>query len=384
MSLQTHLVRQFISHKINRYYRRYLAFALGVLLSIIGLVPWMSAQAQSNPINQARVTDILNGNQVYIQNRQAAVNAIANRGQQVRTGRSRAELRFNTGAVGRLARNTSLVVGQDCVQVRRGQLLVNGRGRGCTNQVVLGVRGTTYILAVEETGGATVTVLEGSLELTLVDPSLTDPSALNRRVKDDPAMETYPSCMLKQESPPVVSCAPLPITQGLRVSVDVEGQLQAIQPLSQAEFTAILTGPLMANYTAPLPGQDLLRQSFQSLYPGAPFPDIPGPMPDADAPQSQAACDTAVASYRREVEVLVDANWTPAPPPAPGVWLAVVTYNIDPDGEVIDISISQPSGDTAYDQSALNSILTVSIPPPPTCYPDNLLEITHRFQLNYF
>ncbi|MEO1352182.1 MAG: TonB C-terminal domain-containing protein [Cyanobacteria bacterium J06635_15] len=365
--------------------RRSLAVALGLLLGSSGvLVPGLSGQAQTNPVSQARITEILNGNQVYIQNRQAAVNAIATRNQQVRTGRSRAELRFNTGAVGRLAQNTSLVVGQDCVRVRRGQLLVNGPGRGCTNQTVLGVRGTTYTLAVDEAGSATVTVLEGSMELTLVDPSLTDQSALNQRIKHDSDTASYPSCTLKQESTPVVSCAPLPITEGLRVTVDPEGQLQAIQPLTQAEFTAILTGPLMANYTNPLPGQDQLRESFQGLYPGVLFPDIPGPMPDPDSPQAQASCDVTVANYRREVEDLVDSNWTPPPPPAPGFWLAVVTYDIDQDGEVEDLTVSQPSGDAGYDQSAIDSILSAAIPPPPACYPDALLEINHRFQLDYF
>ena len=150
-----------IVHQSSRLYRHAFAFTLGVLLGSNGdLAPQIeAAQAQRNPINQARITDILNGNQVYIQNRRAAVNAIATQGQQVRTERSRAELRFNTGAVGRLAQNTALTVGQDCIQVRRGQLLINGRGRGCTNQMVLGVRGTTYILDVTETGHATVTLL---------------------------------------------------------------------------------------------------------------------------------------------------------------------------------------------------------------------------------
>lgn len=376
-----------VVHQSSRLYRYAFAFTLGVLLGSNGdLAPQIeAAQAQRNPVNQARITDILNGNQVYIQNRRAAVNAIATQGQQVRTERSRAELRFNTGAVGRLAQNTALTVGQDCIQVRRGQLLINGRGRGCTNQMVLGVRGTTYILDVTETGHATVTVLEGSLELSILDPSLNDQSALNQRIKHDPNTGTHPSCTLKQENTtPVVSCAPLPLNEGLSISVSAAGELQSIQPLSQAEFIAILTGPLMANYTTPLPGQTQLQQSFQRLYPGTPFPTIPGPIPDNTSSQSQTGCDATVASYRREVEVLVDDNWTPPPPPSPGIWLAIVTYDIDQDGEVIDINISQSSGDVSYDESALNSILTAPLPPPPDCHPDDLLEINHRFQLSYF
>ena len=108
--------------RLGRLFRRFgLTLCLGVLVAIaLVSMSWTGSYAQSSQVTQARITQILNGNQVYIQNRQAAVNAIANRGQRIHTERSRAELRLNNGAVGRMGRNTALVVGRDCVRVRRG------------------------------------------------------------------------------------------------------------------------------------------------------------------------------------------------------------------------------------------------------------------------
>ncbi|MEM6840318.1 MAG: FecR domain-containing protein, partial [Cyanobacteria bacterium P01_C01_bin.120] len=232
------------SYWARRSHRLGLALCISLFVAIaLVSMTWTGSYAQSSQVTQARITQILNGNQVYIQNRQAAVNAIANRGQRIHTERSRAELRLNNGAVGRLGRNTALVVGRDCVRVRRGQLLVNGASRGCTNQMVLGVRGTTYVLEVDEADNATVTVLEGQVDLILgsSDSANTSASASTSRLKhpgDGPAPL------------PVI-----PLSAGVRVTVDAAGQIQNLQALSQPEFTALLTGPLMANYPQPLPGQ---------------------------------------------------------------------------------------------------------------------------------
>jgi hypothetical protein len=118
------------------------------------------AQAQTNAA--ATVTEILDSNQVYIQNRTAQVNSVAQPRQQVRTRAARTSLRFNSGAVARLAHNSSLVVGQ-CAQLNRGTLLVNGTLNGCSTSTVAGVRGTIYTIEVTETGETIIQVFEGEV-----------------------------------------------------------------------------------------------------------------------------------------------------------------------------------------------------------------------------
>ncbi|OKH51151.1 hypothetical protein NIES30_03565 [Phormidium tenue NIES-30] len=123
-------------------------------------IPGQRALGQSSAT--ATVTEILDSNQVYIQNRAAQVNSVAQQRQQVRTRDARASLRFNTGAVARLAHNSSLVVGQ-CAQLNRGTLLVNGNLNGCSTTVVAGVRGTIYTIEVTDTGETIVQVFEGEV-----------------------------------------------------------------------------------------------------------------------------------------------------------------------------------------------------------------------------
>ncbi|MBE9137904.1 hypothetical protein IQ254_11990 [Nodosilinea sp. LEGE 07088] len=131
-----------------------------LVCSTLLTLPGHQAQGQTN--NTATVTEILDSNQVYIQNRAAQVNSIAQQRQQVRTRSARASLRFNTGAVARLAHNSSLVVGQ-CAQLNRGTLLVNGSLNGCSTSTVAGVRGTIYTLEVTEAGETIIRVFEGEV-----------------------------------------------------------------------------------------------------------------------------------------------------------------------------------------------------------------------------
>lgn len=128
--------------------------------SLISLGPTPPAQGQA--IASATVTEILDGDQVFIQNQRAAVNAVAQRQQRVRTQAARASLRFNNGAVVRLDRNTSLVVGQ-CAQVNQGTLLVNGTLNGCSVNTVAGVRGTIYTFGVTDDGKTVIQVFEGEV-----------------------------------------------------------------------------------------------------------------------------------------------------------------------------------------------------------------------------
>lgn len=150
---------------------------MGVALvgSMLLAVPGYEAEAQTN--SAATVTEILDSNQVYIQNRAAQVNSVAQPRQQVRTRAARASLRFNSGAVARLAHNSSLVVGQ-CAQLNRGTLLVNGTLNGCSTSTVAGVRGTIYTIEVTEAGETIIQVYEGEVVVERnLDPVIVDPMA---------------------------------------------------------------------------------------------------------------------------------------------------------------------------------------------------------------
>jgi hypothetical protein len=130
-----------------------------LLCSSLLAVPERQAQGQST---SATITEILDSNQVYVQNRTAQVNAVVQQRQQVRTQAARASLQFNTGAVARLAHNSSLVVGQ-CAQLNRGTLLVNGTLNGCSTSTIAGVRGTIYTIEVTEAGQTVIQVFEGEV-----------------------------------------------------------------------------------------------------------------------------------------------------------------------------------------------------------------------------
>ena len=133
---------------------------------LTGLCIFALATPQIAPVSaqstQATVQEILDGNQVFIQNKRASINDVARQKQQVRTGNSRTALLFNTGAVARLSANSVLNIGQ-CARLKKGTILINGAVNACSASITTGVRGTTYLLAVDESGNQQVTVLEGEV-----------------------------------------------------------------------------------------------------------------------------------------------------------------------------------------------------------------------------
>ena len=136
-------------------------------LTILGVTVTIPAYAQ--PITQATIVEILDGDQVYIENRKVREQAVAKSGEQVRTQQARAGLRFNIGAGIRLGRNSSVVVGGGCIRLNRGTVLVAGAtagNRGCLRSVVAATRGTVYIMELEDSGQGRITVLEGAIEVS--------------------------------------------------------------------------------------------------------------------------------------------------------------------------------------------------------------------------
>ncbi|PZU95651.1 MAG: hypothetical protein DCE90_12000 [Pseudanabaena sp.] len=275
--------------------------------------------------NQATVQEIIDGNQVFIQNKQAVINDVARLRQQVRTGQSRTSLLFNTGAVARLSANSVLNIGQ-CARLRRGTILINGAVNACSASITTGVRGTTYLLEVDESGNQQVKVLEGEVVVKrnatpVIDDDLEDSESANGsttkpisptspsrnpKVKDDlqsPSNfpSTFPSntqIILPRNDPQnarpleplnVKPAEDKPILQvnqnsqsdesegvvlkaGEKVEVDQKGVLGVIQELTENEFVGLLTGNLFQGFTSQIPGIEKVRDVFGGLFPGANFP----------------------------------------------------------------------------------------------------------------
>jgi len=140
-----------------------------VYLSLISLGVMVAIPAHAQQITQATIVEILDGDQVYIQDRKVREQAVAKLGEQVRTQQARAGLRFNIGAGIRLGRNSSVVVGGGCIRLNRGTVLVAGAtagNRGCLRSVVAATRGTVYIMELEDSGQGRITVLEGAIEVS--------------------------------------------------------------------------------------------------------------------------------------------------------------------------------------------------------------------------
>ncbi len=293
---------------IQTIYRKgFLGFVFGLLLVIGFRLP---AIAQSPGINRAEITQILDSPQVFIQNKLAKVKDTASKGQRVRTGNARAQILFNTGAIGRLAANSVLTVGQQCARLRSGTLLVNGAMNGCTSSIVAGVRGTTYLLEVDGTGEARVKVLEGVVAVNqlpnpIPDEDNSEESTANKQLP--PFLPSIPTPPIIPPSTTPTATPETPVTtpatsnespssskgivlhEGEKVSVRPDGTVGLIEKLSQEEFIQLLKGGLFNGFSIPLPGVGKIQQSFQRLFPGVPFPiSIPGlRIPNIPAPPVQ-------------------------------------------------------------------------------------------------
>jgi hypothetical protein len=208
----------------------------GFYIALTFGIPPLPAIAQ---INQATLREVIGGTQVYIENQQAQVNDTANFQDEVRTeGSTRAGLRFNNGAAGRLGTNASVIVGQ-CVEVARGQLLVSGPANGCVSGFAIGVQGTIYVVETEATDPTVlgrIKALEGDVQL-------------NKQVVDSD--ETR---------------APVRLNQGQKVAILANGELGPIETIPAEEFAEILTGPLFQGFNEPVPNQNRLREVCIDLY----------------------------------------------------------------------------------------------------------------------
>jgi hypothetical protein len=275
-----------MSPTLNRWLGRCLLLLLGMVFALLQPVLGVAVYAQGGTANQATVKEILDGTQVFIQEQQAKVNDVARQRQRVRTGDARTELTFPNGAVARLSKNSSLSIGS-CARLQRGALLVNGAANSCTATIVAGVRGTTYVLEVDESGKQEIKVLEGEVVVRRVatpDPAEDKPKQFNLPSNPPtitPPRQAEPLEAKPAESKPVIrsESSETVLKAGERLEVDVQGVLGIVQKLSQGEFERLLKGNLFDGFASQLPGIESIRSSFQNLFPGAsfPIPNIPTP-----------------------------------------------------------------------------------------------------------
>ncbi|KEF40880.1 MAG: hypothetical protein ER33_14565 [Cyanobium sp. CACIAM 14] len=190
----------------------------------------------------AVVREILDGPELYIEQRQAHVQESAFVPELVRTQQSRGQLAFSSGAVGRLNRFTQLRLGSSCFLLESGQILVSGRQNGCTRSARLSTRGTNYVLTLLVGGEVEVAVLEGALEL-------------QRLVDDRPVGE-----------------GSIVVAGGTSVRLSSQGRVVGQRPLAADDYLAILQGPLFQGFSEPLPGRPALDAFLQRRFPGISTP----------------------------------------------------------------------------------------------------------------
>ncbi len=213
-------------------------FAATLSLAVLsqGSVP--ASIAQMPRITDATLTEVI-GQQVLINQRVANTMDRAQLGERIRTTSARAELKFNTGAIGRLGTNSTLVVGSQCFQLQQGQILVNGQGNGCTNTVRAGVRGTTYLLEILPGQRTHYSVLEGELDLY---------------------------------NPKIPNFVPVKLKEGQGMIVSPEGGFGEIEAMSYQSYETVMTGELVKDFSTACPGLNKIKEAFDRLFPGRVFP----------------------------------------------------------------------------------------------------------------
>lgn len=131
------------------------------ILGLSGSILLVSSPTGAAGLNEAKVVRIIDGREVFINETSARVNQTATAGSLIRTKQSRAELLFDKRAIGLMSRDSLIRLGARCFTLDAGVVVVNGAQRACLGSRILGVRGTTYVLAKESDDTYTLSVLAG-------------------------------------------------------------------------------------------------------------------------------------------------------------------------------------------------------------------------------
>lgn len=221
----------------QRYWRIFQCCIIGVCLMLVIALPRLPAIAQA--IRQATVVEILDNRLVYIQGRKAKLKDLGNLRDQIQTAaRSRASLQFNVPAGVRLDQNSSMIVGDECIRLFKGKVLISGNtGKlGCVGKITARPKGTVYVMELGDNDQGKVAVLEGEVEIFNSDA-------------------------------PTVKLAT--VGAGQQAQADASGAVGAPQTLTQAQLQTI-AAPLFDDFQVPLPGLERVaivrpRQGFTTF-----------------------------------------------------------------------------------------------------------------------
>ena len=206
-----------------------------LLLTLLPPLPARSAE-------RAVIQEILDGDQLFVDGQKARVNQQATAPDDVSTKASRGALAFPGGAVGRINRFSRMRLGQSCFLLESGQVLVSGKAAGCTRSARLSVRGTNYLLEVDEQGESQLSVLEGTVEV-------------------EPLKDGIPT-----------GSGPTTVQAGQKLRLSAQGVILALLSLSSGDYDAILRGPLFDGFRLPLPNYGSLESYLRRYQPSVSLP----------------------------------------------------------------------------------------------------------------
>lgn len=352
---------------------------------------------------KAIIEEILDGPELYIDTTQARVKQKAKPPQTISTGLSRGQIRFSTGATGRLNHHSLMRLGQSCFLLNQGQVLISGPQNACTRSTRLSVRGTNFLLDVNDREETQLSVLEGSVELELLRDGQPIESAISR----------------------------VKAGQKLQFS-SVSGALSLI-PLNREDYVAILQGPLFRDFRSPLAERKRLKRYLNQTYPEliwttpASEPDSqiqegpvaippaeirpirPWPVPllppqghslgddprlvtwkrEHDQAPSASSCWSQVQSYYQSI-ARVYGDWRAPKPSRKGRYITRIDFDLSSSGtdglvKASNFVINRSSGEDSQDRSALAEARRKSheLPPPPACV-GGRLRVYHQFIVEYF
>ena len=95
-------------------------FAVAVATLAASSVVLAPPALQAAPRHDARVQEILDGNELYVDKKQAKLNQLAYRPELISTKQSRGSIAFSTGAQARISKNSQLRLGSDCARLAQG------------------------------------------------------------------------------------------------------------------------------------------------------------------------------------------------------------------------------------------------------------------------
>lgn len=263
-----------------------------ISLGLVVLSPGLShLVAMANGALQAVISEILDGNEVYVDEQPATVQALIDTGQTIRTAAARAELSANTGAIIRLLSDSSITLGQ-CAQLTQGTVLITGELTSCTSSLLSGLRGvlgglpgTIYTLTVDPVGQEMISVFTGELALQTTDKASTfldNKRGLKRQThraaspkQDDSAAHSDDGDTSSDPSDPQMvdlGQGTIQIREGQQLVISPDSDVGFLLALTSTDFANLLAGPLINGFSQNLPGLDLLLDGFQRLFPDLPLP----------------------------------------------------------------------------------------------------------------